>query len=276
MEAAFGFHFFPGDEHSDGNCSKPTPENPAARHFFKRVPSTTLLAAWASQSADSSNLKWQSHGTRGVCTILDASAHETRARDVIPDEYEGGLKLWESSLDLLEVLRTEIELNLQNKRVLDLGCGHGVLGMWAVERGAEKVCFQDLNKETLVKQTFPNLVKNLEQSPEEIAQNHEFIAGDWKECILGIDARAFDLILTSETVYSESNFAILRDLFMKVLKPEGEVLLSGKRYYFGVGGGTEAFALFLGSNFKTEVLKTFENGSSNVRDILKIRNADFI
>ncbi|KAG8100722.1 hypothetical protein GUJ93_ZPchr0013g34103 [Zizania palustris] len=41
----------------------------------------------------------------------------------------GGLKLWEGSLDLVKTLNSDIKddlLLVQGKRVLELGCGHGL------------------------------------------------------------------------------------------------------------------------------------------------------
>lgn len=56
----------------------------------------------------------------------------------------GGMKIWECTFDLASYL-TSIEkpINLENKSVLDLGCGAGVLGLVALKLGAEVVHFQD-------------------------------------------------------------------------------------------------------------------------------------
>lgn len=46
----------------------------------------------------------------------------------------GGLKLWEGSLDLIKTLRLEMEcgnLSLVGKKVLELGCGHGLPGIFS-------------------------------------------------------------------------------------------------------------------------------------------------
>ena len=54
--------------------------------------------------------------------------------DLVAGEYEGGLKLWECSLDLVEYIHDRQQDNtsfLANKRVLELGCGHALPGMWA-------------------------------------------------------------------------------------------------------------------------------------------------
>lgn len=63
--------------------------------------------------------------------------------DLLPAKYEGGLKVWECTQDIGEfIAEEEIDESLAGKRVLDLGCGCGVLGIIALESGAV-VDFQD-------------------------------------------------------------------------------------------------------------------------------------
>ncbi len=54
----------------------------------------------------------------------------------------GGMKIWECTLDLLEYLEKE-NVKFQGLNVLDLGCGAGLLGIYALSRGASSVHFQD-------------------------------------------------------------------------------------------------------------------------------------
>lgn len=63
--------------------------------------------------------------------------------------YEGGLKIWECTQDLADFLtktndngKTLLN-NFEGKRVLDLGCGVGVLGVLALTHNAKLVTFQD-------------------------------------------------------------------------------------------------------------------------------------
>ena len=52
----------------------------------------------------------------------------------------------------------------------------------------------------------------------------------------------FDLILASETIYSLEDLPKFRDAVVHFLRPEGGVaLVAAKEYYFGVGGGVDAF-----------------------------------
>lgn len=59
------------------------------------------------------------------------------------------------------------------------------------------------------------------------------------------------------------------------LSDEGYAILATKRYYFGVGGGTAMFEEIIRkhmgkSSMSMELLRSFEDGHSNVRDILKV------
>ena len=57
--------------------------------------------------------------------------------------FSGGLKIWEGTIDLLEwLLSNHPDASLKGKYVLDLGCGAGLLGIAAMECGAN-VVFQD-------------------------------------------------------------------------------------------------------------------------------------
>lgn len=55
----------------------------------------------------------------------------------------GGLKIWECTYDLVEYLEENSEVvNFHNLKALDLGCGAGILGIYAFLKGAF-VTFQD-------------------------------------------------------------------------------------------------------------------------------------
>ena len=55
---------------------------------------------------------------------------------------QGGLKVWECTMDLLSYLEKE-PINFCNMDVLDLGCGAGLLGIHAIGHGSSKTHFQD-------------------------------------------------------------------------------------------------------------------------------------
>ncbi|CAL8256565.1 unnamed protein product [Lota lota] len=87
--------------------------------------------------------------------------------DLISGVYEGGLKVWECTYDLLEWVDSDGE-TFGDKSVLDLGCGAGLLGILALKRGASKVHFQDYNSTVIKQLTLPNVLLNCqEDGPEE-------------------------------------------------------------------------------------------------------------
>lgn len=61
--------------------------------------------------------------------------------DLIPRVYEGGFKIWECSQDLCDFLVDTNEF--EGKRVCDLGCSAGILGILSLAKGASTVDFQD-------------------------------------------------------------------------------------------------------------------------------------
>ncbi|KAJ8014390.1 hypothetical protein DPEC_G00039720 [Dallia pectoralis] len=86
--------------------------------------------------------------------------------DLISGVYEGGLKVWECTYDLLELLERDGE-TFAEKTVLDLGCGAGLLGILALKRGASQVHFQDYNSTVIEQLTLPNTLLNCVVEKEE-------------------------------------------------------------------------------------------------------------
>jgi len=79
--------------------------------------------------------------------------------DLVPGVYEGGFKVWEGSVDLVNYLVKE-KVNLKGLRVIDLGCGHAFPGMHAAMEGAH-VDLQDYNEEVINEVTMMNVIANL-------------------------------------------------------------------------------------------------------------------
>lgn len=80
---------------------------------------------------------------------IEVHATKSTHSDLLSGVYEGGLKIWECTQDLADYLtkNDENEKSLlddfNGKRVLDLGCGVGVLGVLALIHRAKRVTFQD-------------------------------------------------------------------------------------------------------------------------------------
>ncbi|KAL3238540.1 hypothetical protein MRX96_048083 [Rhipicephalus microplus] len=54
--------------------------------------------------------------------------------DIIPSVYEGGMKVWECSIDLTEYIENHLSIDDESK-VLELGCGAGLPGLLACLKG---------------------------------------------------------------------------------------------------------------------------------------------
>eukprot|EP00099_Drosophila_melanogaster_P017792 NP_608740.2 uncharacterized protein Dmel_CG17219 [Drosophila melanogaster] len=202
------------------------------------------------------DLKEQSH-----LVNLDLRKSEENHSDLISGVYEGGAKIWECTEDLLLYLSEKYEDSFwKEKRVLDLGCGCGLLGIYAMKHGA-RVDFQDYNKDVLEYITYPNILLNLDDSLSEdeklkfLDNSTTLYSGDWSHFAeLSRDVAKYDLILTSETIYNIANQQKLLDTFAGRLKSDGVILVAAKSHYFGVGGGLEQFSenIRLGNVFQSE------------------------
>ncbi|KAL3832487.1 hypothetical protein ACJMK2_024127 [Sinanodonta woodiana] len=196
--------------------------------------------------------------------------------DLIPNVYEGGLKVWECAIDLLEFLQNT-QISFVGKSVLELGCGAGLPGILAAKQGAAHVHFQDYNSEVLEIYTIANV--RLNQIEESGKCACRYFSGDWtsfqqqSRSILGETFR-YDIILTAETIYKTENYSKLIAVFESCLAEDGVVYLAAKSNYFGVGGGTRDFEQFVKKHghFVSEVCHTIEAGVP--REIIKLKHQE--
>ena len=198
----------------------------------------------------------------------------TEDSDVIPNQYEGGLKTWECSIDLLHFL-TE-EHGPVASRVLEIGCGSGLPGIFCYNQFIQSnsladrlFVFQDFNQNVLETVTLPNILLN---APDANLDHLKFIYGDWNGLIRKLPKKSFDLILTSETIYRTESYEILLKIFSHSLKtaPEARILLAAKDYYFGLGGSVNQFInVAVAKGWNVQVLKHFTEGVP--RSILQLK-----
>lgn len=197
------------------------------------------------------------------------SSNVPESTDLIPGKYEGGLKIWECSIDLLNFLQNKYsKIQNTNMDVLELGCGHGFPGIYMLLKNS-KVVFQDFNKEVLENCTL-NYIQNLSQKYNyDLKDKFSFIDGDWSNFNY---KNKFDLILSADTLYSVSNYDKIYEILRNYLNKNGVAYFASKRFYFGVGGSTAEFMEFIKGKgeFNISKVKEINNGISNIRDILEI------
>uniref|UniRef100_A0A1D1Z4P4 Histidine protein methyltransferase 1 n=1 Tax=Anthurium amnicola TaxID=1678845 RepID=A0A1D1Z4P4_9ARAE len=163
---------------------------------------------------------------KGRVSVADIIGFSTNS-EMVSSKSDVSLKSWESAIDLVNVLKHEIrdgQLSFRGKRVLELGCGYGLPGIFACLKGASTVHFQDLNAETVRCTTIPNVLANLEQardrqsrqpespltpSRQALAPEVHFYAGDWEELytvLSVVQTDGFEAVPGMNLSFSEEDF----------------------------------------------------------------------
>ncbi|GFS58045.1 histidine protein methyltransferase 1 homolog [Trichonephila inaurata madagascariensis] len=159
-----------------------------------------------------------------------------RETDLIPGKYEGGLKVWECSIDLAKYL-SENSCVHSDDVVLELGCGIGLPGLISYLYGG-LVTFQDYNSEVIKYVTASNVWLNTcVERQNSISEKCKFLCGDWQNIQEKYFSNGKDTKL--------SNQKKLLNLMKEALKPGGVIYLASKIHYFGVGGGIADFEKLL-------------------------------
>ncbi|CAM9221117.1 unnamed protein product [Discosporangium mesarthrocarpum] len=231
--------------------------------------------------------------------------------DLLPGVYEGGMKVWEASIDLLEYLvdrrpwalgnglgapstegsiqdSSELQGQVQDlpetpengMTVLELGCGHGLPGIMALQNGC-RVCFSDYNREVLVHATMANVRA---QVPNSLWDRATYYCGDWGDLSRLLEEPPhdgkFDLILTAETLYTTSVAEKIHEPCLQVLSmilrhlaPRGLAIVASKRFYFGTGGSTAHFRGLAAADgrLRCEDVSTSDTGQGNIREVIEVQ-----
>ena len=190
--------------------------------------------------------------------------------DLISGKYEGGIKIWECALDLINFLPTKYsKSNLSNLNVLELGCGHGLPGIYFLLKGCN-VTFQDFNKEVLENITNNYIVQLKDKYNFDYFKNVEYISGDWGDFKCN---KKFNIIISGDTLYNIDNYEKIFNILKNYLEKEGIALFSTKKFYYGVGGSSSEFIYFIESKnlFEINKINEINDGVSNIRLILEIK-----
>jgi cyclopropane fatty-acyl-phospholipid synthase-like methyltransferase len=159
------------------------------------------------------------------------------------------------------------------KRVLDMGCGHGLVGIFAKKYcNAAAIDFQDFNSEVLQTTALPNCAAN---GCATVSSN--FISGDWdslRQPNESFDHNIkYDVIFSVETLYDVQTYRSIFEFVRHFLAPNGIAVFASKTYYFGVGGGATSFKVFAAQqgNCHIEQLVNLDDGKSVNREIFSLR-----
>ena len=199
--------------------------------------------------------------------------------DLTPGVYEGGLKVWECSIDLVSFMRSREGLAVLSSAlspgaadrvppsVLELGCGHALPAVHLYRsilqeakasgrKEGARLVLSDFNEEVFGSAAVPNLVAAIGGGDHQLAlsfpsteqqlDGDEDVAVGGVRCYYGdwhgLPSSAHDVVIASETTYSLSSCRSTVQLLAKHLKSTtGVGLVATKRFYFGVGGGAAEF-----------------------------------
>jgi predicted nicotinamide N-methyase len=146
-------------------------------------------------------------------------------------------QLWSSSLVLARHCLEHDDL--RGKRVLDLGCGLGLIGIAAAKVGAS-VVMVDYENDAL---RFARLNAETNLSPEVVSSSIVFKGMDWR---IPEEMGRFDLILAGDVVYERRNFLPLLNLLYETLNGDGLAVFAEPDRVIG----KEFFSLAVDKGFK--------------------------
>ena len=336
--SSFSFNFLDNSTTAaEGDVTSSSPSLPLASHHAKPI---TKPHVWVQnlreriESLQTKNYEFDSI-VLGPSTSLwhvrennEGAQRQFRNSDLVSGVYEGGLKVWECSLDLCRYL---LQHNIQPRgMILELGCGHGLPGILCLQQAWQRgdattnVYLTDFNEFVIDDVTIPNIVINLgnknniphgedpmdtgegkepdsKRSEEEDTRLRQWLSrhvalgsGDWNDLsrqlkestdearppLSIIDSNSqsdlFDVILAAETTYSLEAATDTARFLANHLNVGGVAYIATKRYYFGVGGGSDSFQAAISSfssiaTLTIENIAVFDNGRENIRDLFRVQ-----
>jgi hypothetical protein len=235
----------------------------------------------------------------------------TTNEDLRAATYEGGLKVWECSFDLLGIISSEVDDlerlgSCDKPAIIELGCGASLPSLYLFHKILTsgvcniKLVLADYNESVLRLLTAPNmfltwwsvihgatndgtkLAGEIDVAPELIKEFEAnlsqrgiellFVSGAWSpQFVRLVGQNSFDLVLASETIYSLETLPVFTDTMLNCLAVDGRALVAAKKIYFGVGGGIPDFV-----NELRRRNAQFESVSDHVegvgRSVLKVRH----
>lgn len=303
---AFKFNFGGGDADAAAPPPPPTdahPRPPALEVDPEALPPATTIAYDAVDVGLSTPLlkaRFDAAGGGPVCdtTASSSTTPVPATHDVVAGVYEGGAKLWEGGVDLARLLVAAAGLGqhgdaprvdpaapplptLTGTTVLELGAGAGLPGVVAALAGAASVAFADYNEGVLaLTAATVEKARTRQDAPTPSFPPIRYFAGDWRD-LKGVlqaanaiphPAGGFDIILGAEVSYSPATTPTLAAALASLLHPTtGAALISSKRYYFGVGGGTnDLVAAVEGVGLSGRVVATADAGGAVPRDVVLV------
>ncbi|CAG9481393.1 conserved Plasmodium protein, unknown function [Plasmodium vivax] len=217
---------------------------------------------------------------------------EKKKKVVEENTYEGGYTIWECTWEMLKFLHKE-GIDFRSKNVLELGCGHGLVGI-KVLLDEGNVVFQELNKEVINDVLLPNIRKNLniKMKRKKLKDKKNFmkihsqifkctiINKPWKKLNKKIRKKQlnpFDFIIGNEILYRKENYYQILKILKQNMGYNGKAYFGTKSYYFGFedeGAGTNSFLDYVNNNehfnFSARVVQTNSDKSVYSKDIIEV------
>lgn len=141
--AGFFFNFSLGDAAAGGDSApavdtpasaSPQPMRAGERFLWAAPSSPDRPDAFSAVEIPPLRFEIVNTADAGFLTKTGAISSILTTSDVQTGVYEGGFKLWECAVDLVGYMRESS--SPMPAKVMELGCGHGLPGIYALQQGA--------------------------------------------------------------------------------------------------------------------------------------------